>query len=153
MGTPAPGNGCYERRGGDPKTDLRKEELSKQLGREGRGPKDPGVEARDTGGRSGLLAVLMDNAFCESQPTHPPLVHLTVVQHVSLHLAGRRRIYLQRAAVPIGADAVFSFVSEHQTIGEFWRTAFVTFALRTASLDGSTAVDVFHLHHHHFGPH
>ena len=37
--------GRRKNRGGDPKTDLRKEELSKQLGREGRGPKDPGVEA------------------------------------------------------------------------------------------------------------
>ena len=36
----------------------------------------------------------MDNAICESQSTHPLLVHLTVVQHVSLHLPGRRRIYL-----------------------------------------------------------
>ena len=40
-----PKNRPSDTRGGDPKTDLRKEELSKQLGREGRGPKDPGVEA------------------------------------------------------------------------------------------------------------
>ena len=40
-----PKNRPSDTRGGDPKTDLRKEELSKQLGREGREPKDPGVEA------------------------------------------------------------------------------------------------------------
>ena len=40
-----PKNRPSDTRGGDPKTDLRKEELTKQLGREGRGPKDPGVVA------------------------------------------------------------------------------------------------------------
>ena len=56
MATPAPGNGgtnvgaatqkqTVRHRGGDPKTDQRKEELSKQLGLEGRGPENPGVVA------------------------------------------------------------------------------------------------------------
>ena len=57
MGTPAPGNGCYERRGGDPKTDratqgaatqkptYERRNSLKQLGREERGPKDLGVVA------------------------------------------------------------------------------------------------------------
>ena len=52
----------------------------------GKGPEDCGVVAPlpaagcrgncwlDTCGRSGLLAVLMDNAFCESQPTHSACV-------------------------------------------------------------------------------
>ena len=40
-----PKNRPSDTRGGDPKTDLRKEAISKQLGREGRGPKDPGVVA------------------------------------------------------------------------------------------------------------
>ena len=40
-----PKNRPSDTRGGDPKTDLRKEELSKQLGREGRGPENPGVVA------------------------------------------------------------------------------------------------------------
>ena len=42
---PATGQWWNERRGGDPKTDQRKEELSKQLGGEGRGPENPGVVA------------------------------------------------------------------------------------------------------------
>ena len=42
---PATGQWWNERRGGDPKTDQRKEELSKQLGCEGRGPENPGVVA------------------------------------------------------------------------------------------------------------
>ena len=57
MGTPEPGNGGTNegaatqkpterhKGGGDPKTDQRKEELSKQLGCEGSGPENPGVVA------------------------------------------------------------------------------------------------------------
>ena len=57
VGTPAPGNGETNegaatqkpvratQRGGDPKTDQQKEELSKQLGCEGKGPENPGVVA------------------------------------------------------------------------------------------------------------
>ena len=53
MGTPAPGNGgtnegaatpkttVRHKRGGDPKTDQRKEELSKQLGVEEKGTREP----------------------------------------------------------------------------------------------------------------
>ena len=56
VGTPAPGNGgtnegaatqkpSVRQRGGDPKTDQQKEELSKQLGCEGKGPENPGFVA------------------------------------------------------------------------------------------------------------
>ena len=66
---------------------------------------------------------------------------------MSLHLPGRRRIYLTASS-----DSVFSFVSEHQTVEEFWKTSFVTFALRTASLDGSRPLRTAKSNRNFFGP-
>ena len=116
----------------------------------GRGLKDFGVAAPlpaagccgncfyVMGGRSGLLAGLMDNAFCRASAYSSTTGPLDGGSACVSPFAGTQEDLLDgEPRFRSGADAVFSFVSEHQTIEEFWKTAFVTFALRTASLDGS----------------